>query len=111
VKQFCLRGHDTLVVGRYRSGGCRECNRIDSCERGKRLERREQIRRWKESLRGRVKVSAYNRRYYLAHKEAMLAQSAAWAKAHPVESRESKRKSRLKYRGVNFWVEAAKESV
>jgi hypothetical protein len=25
TKRFCLRGHDTLVVGRWPNSGCREC--------------------------------------------------------------------------------------
>lgn len=28
TKQFCKRGHDTFIVGRDKSGRCRECNRI-----------------------------------------------------------------------------------
>jgi len=28
-KQICLRGHDTFICGRNKSGGCRDCKRED----------------------------------------------------------------------------------
>lgn len=32
-KQFCPQGHDTFVVGRRKSGSCKECNRISTRNR------------------------------------------------------------------------------
>ena len=26
-KRFCIRGHDTAIVGRHTNGGCRQCRR------------------------------------------------------------------------------------
>lgn len=101
MKQFCVHGHDTFVVGRKSDGYCRQCHRDGDA-------------RWNKTLRGKVVKSTTARRRYQtdpARRAKILAQSAAWRRAHPERDREHARKHKAKYKGVNFWVEAAKESV
>lgn len=102
MKQFCLRGHDTFVVGRKPSNRqCRACHQKNCV-------------RWKKSLRGTVVSATSERRRYLTDPEYRAKRNArtiAWNRANPERYREHQRKNRLKYRGVNFWIEAAKESV
>jgi hypothetical protein len=45
AKQYCIRGHDTLVVGRVQRM-CRECRRLSDRRRYQRKHRLEYQRRW-----------------------------------------------------------------
>lgn len=101
MKQFCLRGHDTFVVGRASSRGCMACRRMLDLKRNqapKRILQQKICRHRNYTTKETVRAKR-------------IADATAWNKAHPELRREYQRRYRLKYKGVNFWVEAAKESV
>lgn len=103
MKRFCLRGHDTAICGRRPNGGmCKTCW----------LSRRHiWDRRYEAKPEHKARRNAYDRRKYLELKPIKNAQAKKWRKENPVRSSEIRTKNRLKYRGVNFWVEAARESL
>lgn len=90
----CQNGHTS---GRAPSGKCRACAV-------------EQNRKWRQSHKAHQSATD-RRRYILKTKRVRNERSRLWALANPERAREHRRKSKAKYRGVNFWVEAAKESV
>jgi hypothetical protein len=98
VKQFCIHGHDRTVVGVSKAGACMECRRVFDRIRDK-TERR--------VAQGRVA----RRRYYQRSKEKYKIWREAWLKNNIAKQREYEKRSRAKYKGVNFWVEMAKESL
>ncbi len=97
-KQFCLRGHDTFVVGRNMTRMCCECARIKQ-------------REYYKTPRGLVITLARSRRTYRANVEKVYEKHKRWKAANPEAMQAARLKSRAKYKGVNFWVEAARESV
>lgn len=108
MKQFCLRGHDTFVVGRNKSNTCKECSR-------------EYVRNWikanpeknRESSRRYIQIHPdYHNKYYqtniekfkksvsnyrLANLEKVKVSIRKWEKANPEKSRmyDLKRKHRV----------------
>lgn len=53
-RRFCLRGHDTLIVGRTSSRWCRQCSRdADNSDAG-RLAARARRKRYRKTAKGRL---------------------------------------------------------
>lgn len=103
MKQFCVHGHDTFVVGRYSDNGmCKQC-------------RKQRVAAY-EKQRGKEWVAAKKRRAYQVLRldpvkyTRALASTQRWREANPERYRLSHRKTYEKYRGVNFWVVAASKS-
>lgn len=59
IKQFCLRGHDVFLVGRYKKGACRACSRG----------RKEEKRAYKRAHPERVANWELHRKYGISSTE------------------------------------------
>ncbi len=93
MKRFCKHGHDTLFYGRGKSGWCNECQHL--------FDLTPKRRAWK---------AANRRRHYLADREKVLRQVAAWDAAHPGHAKARGAASRARRSGVNYWALEAQAS-
>lgn len=71
-KQFCLRGHDTFVLGRDGDGHCKGCRKI--------------LRR-KQYQKNKEKETAYNREYKKKHRDKFNALARESMRQHPERRR------------------------
>jgi hypothetical protein len=63
MKQFCVNGHDTFVVGRKTNGECKECGRL-------------RIIKWREE--NKEHIATYDVWYDSTHKEEIKASCKKW---------------------------------
>lgn len=97
VVERCCNGHDVSLAGRNTQGACRQCHR-------------EADKRWKRRHPGQY--SAGQRRFYLSNprQEYHKARREKETEEQKAHRRAVTLRSRHRCRGVNFWVQAAKES-
>ena len=95
-KQFCKHGHDTFIVGRDKSGTCKECAKI-SIRKYSRKSYKENTEKEKEAVRkwqnaNLEKCKAYDRKYQKKHPERCRESCRKWRNANPEKVREKTRK-------------------
>jgi hypothetical protein len=112
LKQFCVHGHDTFIVGRVKNGMCTECNR-ELQQEYKEKHQKEIIAYGKERYEAkrdqileqqheyieehRDEINKKNRDYYKSHREECLKRSKEWVQEHQEHVNEKVRKWRKKH--------------
>lgn len=85
IKQFCIHGHDTSIVGRRPSGECKACNRLRLIKW--RAENPEHIaeydKQYDATHKEEIKESC--RKWYEKNKEAANAKHKEWVDTHKEE--------------------------
>jgi hypothetical protein len=92
-KQFCVHGHDTFIVGRFKNGQCKECNNFYSSNWSKEnIERsRELKKKWDEENSDKRK--ACSKKWKINNVTRIKMVRKIWNKEHQNSVRESRWKS------------------
>lgn len=95
TRRPCKKGHTDWMP----NGRCRPCKRAVHDH-------------WRKNTpHGKAYERARQRLKYLRHREARIAYALKWQAEHPEQARAQRLKYYYANRGVNYWVNQAKESV